>query len=145
MQLWLSSNVLQTTLGTPVFSSNPLPFNSFTRFITPITSRRAVDRAMYSASVVLKAMSVCIFEAHTIGHPAYMITKTVLECADKGSFDNLFCQEPAQSASTKHSKPLDKSGLNFKPLSFVRSKYRQILFTASSCSCLGSLQMHAHC
>ena len=37
-----------------------------------ISSRHAVDRAMYSASVVERAISVCSLDAQVTGQPAYM-------------------------------------------------------------------------
>ena len=67
---WLSSNTLQRMTGVDALKTKPRPFNSFKRFITPITSRSAVDRAIYSASVVDKAIRDCILEAHIIGQPA---------------------------------------------------------------------------
>jgi hypothetical protein len=39
-----------------------------------IRSRREVESAIYSASVVDKAISDCSFEDHRIGQPAYVIT-----------------------------------------------------------------------
>ena len=38
-----------------------------------ISSRHAVDRAMYSASVVERAVSVCSLDAQVTGQPAYVM------------------------------------------------------------------------
>ena len=115
---------------------NPCPFNLFNRLIKWITLRSEGKRAMYSVSVVDKATRDCILDAHTIGHPAYMIMYLVLECAERGTSEEQCCQEPAQPASTKHSKPREESGFNTNPCSLVRRRYQQILLTASSCCLL---------
>ena len=48
--------------------------NSVISCMRPMTSRRAEDRAIYSASVVDRAIRVCILEAQMTGQPAYMMT-----------------------------------------------------------------------
>ena len=61
------------------------PNNPAVSFIRPkngITTRIALDRAMYLLSVVLRAISVCSLLPRVIGHPAYIITKTVRENTD---------------------------------------------------------------
>ena len=45
--------------------------------------RMSVLRAMYSASVVLKAISVCNFEVHTIGQFAYFMIEHALDNTDE--------------------------------------------------------------
>ena len=55
----LSSNTLQWTLVFWSFISNPRDFNSFKRFIIGMASRSAYERPVYSASVVLIAISLC--------------------------------------------------------------------------------------
>ena len=70
----LSSKVRQVIRGVGLYSLKFLSFNSSIMFMIPITSRNAVDRAIYSASVVDKAIRGCFFEAYTMGHPAYMMT-----------------------------------------------------------------------
>ena len=90
--------------------------------MTLITSHRAVDKAIYSALVILSAIKLCMEDFHKIGQPMYIITKSVQECADIGSLEERCFHAPAQSASTKHSKPRDLSGLKTKPDSWVRSK-----------------------
>ena len=57
----------------------PKEVSSCRRFITKITSRSAVDSAMYSASVVDSAMVVCILEDQIIGQPAYQMINPVRE------------------------------------------------------------------
>jgi hypothetical protein len=63
-------------------------------------SRMAWDNAMYSASVVDKAIYVCSFDAQSTGHPQNVITYPildfiVLEFSATSGFHN-----PAKSAST---------------------------------------------
>ena len=70
IQLLLSSKTRHMTLGWEVLRGNPRVFNSFKRLIMAMTSRRAVESAIYSASVVLNAMRGYILDAQTIGHPA---------------------------------------------------------------------------
>ena len=53
--------------------SKPRRRSSEIKCMRPMTSRREEDRAMYSASVVERAMRVCILEDQITGHPAYMI------------------------------------------------------------------------
>ena len=40
---------------------------------------KACDNKIYSASAVLSDISVCNFDFHNTGHPAYFITYTLLE------------------------------------------------------------------
>ena len=65
-----------------------------------MTSRRAVDRAINSASVVLSATSDCILEPNTMGQLAQVITYPVRERAPVLSLGRDLSQFPAQSAST---------------------------------------------
>ena len=53
MQILLSSNVKQVTLGVLVWMLKPFTFSSTSRLTITITSRNAVDSTMYSALVVL--------------------------------------------------------------------------------------------
>ena len=69
-QLLLSSNTWQITFGIVCKAGNPLERNSVIKFMMVITSLKAEDNVMYSASVVLSATSGCILEPHRIGHPA---------------------------------------------------------------------------
>jgi hypothetical protein len=46
---------------------------------------------MYSASVVDKAISVCIFDDQCMGHPAQVITYPILDLAVLGSDDAVCC------------------------------------------------------
>ena len=55
---------------------------------------------MYSLSVVDKLISVCNFDNHVIGQPAYVIRYPVLERTDVGSSLQLLFQSPANDAST---------------------------------------------
>jgi hypothetical protein len=82
----------------------PASFNSVMSRMSGITSLKAALRAMYSLSVVDKSISVCIFDVHKSGQPAYRITNPDLDlavelsCAAVSGF-----QSPANPASTKHS------------------------------------------
>ena len=80
-----------------------------------ITSRSAEDNAIYSASVVDSATNFCMELFHIIGHPAYIMMKSVREWAERGSQDERFFQDPAQSASNQHSRPRVRSGFRIKP------------------------------
>ena len=97
-----------------------------------ITSHNTLDKAIHAASVVLRALKVCILDAQMIRHLACMITYPICEWAGSGSLDEQSCNEPAQSASTQHSKPQLQSSFKISPSSLALSKYEQILLTASS-------------
>ena len=76
MQLWLSLNHLQNT---SVFGRLILIIND-TYLISSmivIASRISWINAVYSASIVLKSISVCNLLHHNIGHIAYVITYPV--------------------------------------------------------------------
>ena len=123
----------------------PFTFISSSKLTTPITSRSAVDSAIYLALVVLSAIKYCILIAHIIEQLVYIITYPVRECLDNGSSDDRCYHYPDQSTSTKHSNPFIFSGIKVITFSFVFNKYLHIYFTTSSCSCDYSLQNLAHC
>ena len=83
MQLSLSSQTVQQNTGYLVNSPNN-PAVSFVRPKNGITSHIALDRSMYSLSVVLREISVCSLFPQVIGHPAYIITKPVRDNTDSG-------------------------------------------------------------
>ena len=71
----LSSKTRQCTVGESLLGIGaPYFSNSFTSSIRNITSLSAVESATHSASVVLKAMVVCILLDHKIGQLACMMT-----------------------------------------------------------------------
>jgi len=70
-------NSLASLFDTPTFSS----FGSSIRFIIGIIVHSPSLSAMNSASIVLYAVSDCIFEPQVTGHPAYMIMNPVLHFA----------------------------------------------------------------
>ena len=110
MQISLSSQTVQRNTGSLVNIPNN-PTVSFTRPRNGITSRIALDRAMYSLSVVLRAISVCNLLPQVIGHPAYTMEKPARDNTDSGlSLLSSFCP-PVKSASTYHSRPFVISGL----------------------------------
>ena len=135
MQLLLSSNVIQVTLGVLVWTLKEFTFSYSSRLKIPITAQRAVGSAMYLSLVVLSAINYCIVLAHIIGQPAYIIMYLVHEWLDNGLSDERCCHDLDQSASTYHSKRFVLSGLKVMPCDLVFNKYLHIRFTASWCSC----------
>ena len=83
MQLSLSSQTEQRNNISLVNSPNN-PTVSFIRPKNGITSRIALDRAMYSLSVVLRSIYVFSLLPQVIEHPAYIITKPVRDNTDYG-------------------------------------------------------------
>ena len=83
MQLSLSYQTVQRNTGFLVNSPNN-PAVSFMKPKKGITYRIALDRAMYSLSVVLRAISFLSLLPQVIGHPAYIITKPVRDNTDSG-------------------------------------------------------------
>ena len=67
---------MQPNTGSLVSIPNK-PAVSFIRLINGINSVIEVDRAMYSLSVVLREISVCILIPQLTGHPEYIIKKSV--------------------------------------------------------------------
>ena len=64
----------------------------------------AVDRAMYSASVVVRAFSVCNLDTQVTGHPAYVMVHPECDLDVVGSVPAMLrSKPPAKSASTQHS------------------------------------------
>ena len=99
---------------------------------------------MYSASVVLNAVSVCNLDCHTMGHPAYLMTNPVLD------FDVLESPSavsgfhvPQKSASAKQSNEA-LVGSRMMPSSFVPMRYLTMQRTASACDCFGNVAKRAH-
>ena len=90
---------------------------SLKKYITGIASLKAVNRAIYSALVVERAILVYNFDFQIIRHPAYLIMKLVLEYADAGSSDVDLSKLPAKSASVNTSNPFSISGLYINSLS----------------------------
>ena len=73
IQLILISNVLHFIRGAEPWMGKPCNFRSSNKRIMVITSRRAVDNAIYSASIVLNAIKDWTFDFQMIGHPAYVM------------------------------------------------------------------------
>jgi hypothetical protein len=63
----------------------PQDFNFLSKFIDVMTSRRAVDRAIFSASVIDKAINVSILDAQTRGQPVYLMIYPARDKAVEGS------------------------------------------------------------
>jgi hypothetical protein len=84
-----------------VMRSRPADCNSRISRINGITSRKEELRAMYSLSVVDSDISVCNFDVHNSGHPAYFMTNPERERAVVLSFAAVsWFQSPANPAST---------------------------------------------
>ena len=99
MQLSLSFQTVQCNTGSLVNSPNN-PAVSFIRPKNGITSRIALDRAMYLLSVVLRAIYFFSLIPQVIGHPAYIITKPVRDNTDSGLSLFPYFHPPEKSAST---------------------------------------------
>jgi hypothetical protein len=95
----LSSNARQWTMGIAASISKPSTFISVTSSMSGMHSLKAVLKAMYSASVVLKATSVCIFDAQNTGQPAYLMRNPDLLFAVAGSLVAFGSQLPEKLAS----------------------------------------------
>jgi hypothetical protein len=104
----------------------------------------AVDKAIYSLSVVERAISVWSLLHHVTGHPQKYITKPVLDKTFSHKVAYSVCHTPAKSASTNISRVKDLFGFTSKPLSFVADKYLTIHLTASSWIAFGCEQYLAH-
>ena len=63
------------------------------------TSGKADDNAMYFASAVLRAISVCNELRQYMGQFAYMMTMPVRDIKFSASLESAYCQSPAKSAS----------------------------------------------
>ena len=83
MKISLSSQTVQRNTGS-IFNSPNNPAVSFMRPRNGITSRIALDKAMYSISVVIREIYVCNLLPQVIGHPEYIITKPVRDNTDSG-------------------------------------------------------------
>ena len=95
--------------------------------------QRLVESAMYSASVVDRAIIICILDAQVIGAPAKRTIHPDLDLAVIGStWASLWRQLPEKSASTQQSKFQGALGLMIKPLSRVPKRYLPICLTASA-------------
>ena len=79
--LELSSKALQKTVGVLLTVEIFLSCISWSKLINGIASRKACDKLMYSASVVLNVTCVYSFEHHTTGKPAYIIMNPVHDLA----------------------------------------------------------------
>ncbi len=73
--------------------------NSKRRSRIGIRSQVDWDNAMYSASVVLRAISVCSLEDHRMGQFAKVITYPVRDFTEMGSWASSDDHKPVKSAS----------------------------------------------
>ena len=76
MQIWLSLKTSQKTSGF-VRCVSKIKYNSLINAIKGITLLIAWIKAIYYASVVLKAIYVFNLLNHNTGHPAYVMTYPV--------------------------------------------------------------------
>ena len=121
--LLLSSNMVQWILGGKLSIWTPCSVASLSMPISGMASLRLVARAMYSASVVDNAVSVCILEAQVIGAP---VKRTIQPKRDLDVIGSLWASRCRQlrekSASTQHSKYLRSFRQMRSPLSLVANK-----------------------
>ena len=110
----LSSKTVQWTVGM-VQEKVKTGCNSCRSPIRGMTSRSDCDRAMYSLSVVERAISVCSFDDQMIGQFAQNITYPVRDITDDGSSLHDVFQSPANDASTYVSIIFVLLGLNSIP------------------------------
>ena len=105
-----------------------------------INSLAAILKAMYSASVVHKAISDCNLLPKCMGHPwQYPVhDKTQLQRRE-----NSLCQVPVKLASTYMSRLPVGVGLNIKPLPQVVAKYLPMHLTACSYKYVGVVEYRA--
>ena len=81
-----------------------------------MTLQIADDRVLYSAIVVEMEKWACNLDAQIMGQPEYVIIQPERDLAVDGSvLANEKYQFPQQSASEKHSKILNMSGLKISP------------------------------
>ncbi len=109
-----------------------------------INSRIAVDNAMYSASVVLSAISVCNFDPQRIGTSPKVRTNPVQLLTLLGSWEFSVLHIPAKSASAYRSKFKSFEGLNTIPRVRVAFKYQALCFNPCSCNRFGQCVKRAH-
>ena len=122
----------------------PILAASFMRWVMGITSHNACDRAMYSASVELRAISVWSFDAQMRGHPAYRIMYPLHDLAIVALMSAfVLAHSLACDASAQHSNG-DFVGDRIKPSSDVPRRYLPICFTTSPCDFFGAAQNLAH-
>src|SRR5687768_17412391 len=83
----LSSNTLHLTEGTRDGRRMPQLLSSSKSCMTKMTSQRAVERAMYSASVIERAMMGWSLEAQTMGQFANIIKNPVRDRHEVASLE----------------------------------------------------------
>jgi hypothetical protein len=100
--------------------------------------------AMYSASVELSAISVCILLNQCIGTPAKTMIKPVRDNHESRRCANSWCHTPAKSLLQYASSERFLFGFMISGLSIVHCKYYMMPLTAFSCSAFGSFDNRAH-
>ena len=99
MHDWLSSCTLQTKFGFEMRRGNTLLI-SFIVVIRGNTCLSVEDKAIYLASAVLRAITVCRKLRQNVGQLAYTITIPVRDMTLSASSALASCHPPAKSAST---------------------------------------------
>ena len=102
-----------------------------------MASLSAYERPVYSASVVLIAISLCNWLFHIIGTRLYMMMYPWRDLAVSRLSVSMRSHNPAKSESTKTSKPFESSGSMVRPRLTVFFKYLPNHFTALPCSTFG--------
>ena len=95
MQLWLSSKNLQNTSGFEKWISK-INYTSLVSAIKGIMLIIAWPNVIYSASVVIKPISVCNLLHHNTGHPAYVITYTIRDMEFSALLASSWAHPPAK-------------------------------------------------
>ena len=98
-QLLLSSKTVEYVVEDPRVVL-VVDIMSSSKYLKGSKSLIACDKAIYSASVVLKATSVCSLDAHKKGRLVNRMTYPFLDFTDDGSDEVKGVQFPAKSAST---------------------------------------------
>ena len=100
----LSSKTLQWIFGIAGCDLISWECISFMSSNIGISSRHAVDRAMYLASIVERAISICNLDSQVTGPPAYVMAHPECNFKVVGSVPAMLqSNPPAKSASTQHS------------------------------------------
>ena len=100
-----------------------------------MVAQRAMERAVYSASMVEVAMQGCNLEHQTTGHPISSMIYPVLDFTESGFVPSSVPQPLAKSESTKTSigkVNLSQDGRKIRPSSSVPFRYRPICSIAAS-------------
>lgn len=110
-----------------------------------MVSWSTVLRLIYSLLVVDSAISVCILDAHEIGHPDFIIKYTNPDFAVIMSWIEVFSfQSPKKTISANTKKLWLRSGCKIRPIWQVPRRYCLFYFTASAWDFFGLAAKQVH-